>query len=180
MWQARPLGKDLLRQEDPSMHYQCQCLLQHHKQNTSRSCGNNQPDFGLRHRRPGHQNDQQRKGQIGASYESSRRGHGFSRGLNISAFVRACLTQSVYIARNKSIKTQVLLFTDCGQAEEKALLDSGATENFIHPKLVLKHKLKKNPLSKPRTVRNINGTTNQMGKITHMVKMLVLHNNHIN
>jgi len=66
----------------------------------------------------------------------------------------------VYIARNKSIKTQVLLFTDCGQAEEKALLDSGATENFIYPKLVLKHKLKKNSLSKPRTVRNVNGTTN--------------------
>jgi len=66
----------------------------------------------------------------------------------------------VYIARNKSIKTQVSLFTDCGQAEEKALLDSGATENFIHPKLVLKHKLKQNQLSKPRTVRNVDGTTN--------------------
>ena len=86
----------------------------------------------------------------------------------------------MYIARNKSIKTQVLLFTDCGQAEEKALLDSGATENFIHPKLVLKHKLKKSPLPKPRTVRNINGTTNQMGKITHTVEMLVQHNDQIN
>jgi len=79
----------------------------------------------------------------------------------------------VYIARNKSIKTQVLLFTDCGQAEEEALLDSGATENFIHPKLVLKHKLKKEPLSKPRIVRNVDRTTNRMGKITHIVKMLV-------
>jgi len=86
----------------------------------------------------------------------------------------------VYIARNKSIKTQVLLFTDCGQAEEKALLDSGATENFIYPRLVLKHKLKKDPLSKPRTVRNVDGTTNRMGKITHTVEMLVQHNDQIN
>jgi hypothetical protein len=37
----------------------------------------------------------------------------------------------VYIARNRSIKADVSLYTGGRIAKEKALLDSGATENLI-------------------------------------------------
>ena len=58
----------------------------------------------------------------------------------------------------------------------QALLDSGATECFIHPRLVQKYELKKTPLPLPRTVRNVDGTINKLGEITEKVEFLVLHN----
>ena len=52
------------------------------------------------------------------------------------ALARACMTDSVYIARNRSIKTPVSMCTEGRRAEKEALLDFGATESFIHPRLV--------------------------------------------
>jgi len=86
----------------------------------------------------------------------------------------------VYIARNKSIKTRVSLYTKVKRAEETAVLDSGATECFIHPQLIKKHRLQKVQLPKSRTVKNVDGTTNRMGKITHMVEMMIQHEDQIN
>ena len=71
------------------------------------------------------------------------------------------------MARNKAIKASVSLYTKKERATKKALLDSGATESFIHPRLVEGVKLKRNPLVKPRKVKNINGTLNKAGAVTH-------------
>ena len=90
-----------------------------------------------------------------------------------TAFAQACFTDSVYIARNHAIKVPVLLHTKSEKAEEKALLDCGATENFIHPRLVKRLQLKACPLKKARTVRNVDGTTNRLGKITTTVKLFI-------
>ena len=49
------------------------------------------------------------------------------------AIVWACASDSVYIARNCSIKVCVSLYTREGKAKVEALLDSGATKNLIHP-----------------------------------------------
>jgi len=91
------------------------------------------------------------------------------------ALARACTTDSVYIAKNKSINTSVLLYTEGRRVKTKALLDSGATECFRHPKWVDNHELPKEPLKRPRKVQNVDGTTNCMGEITHTVTMAVCH-----
>jgi len=60
-----------------------------------------------------------------------------------------------------------LLYTKKERATKNALLDSGATESFIHPRLIKEAKQKKNPLRKPRKVKNIDGTLNKAGAVTH-------------
>jgi hypothetical protein len=55
----------------------------------------------------------------------------------------------VYIARRKSIKVNLLLHMDQKQAIKKVLLDSGAMECFIHPKVVKQLNLQSIKLPKP-------------------------------
>ncbi len=49
---------------------------------------------------------------------------------------------------------------------EVALLDSGATENFLDPWTVNKFRLPTQKLQKPRSILNIDGTHNKAGSIT--------------
>ena len=51
------------------------------------------------------------------------------------------------------------------------LVDSGATNNFIHPHLIKQFGLGTNSLNKPRKVWNVNGTTNRGGELTHYVDL---------
>jgi hypothetical protein len=60
-----------------------------------------------------------------------------------------------------------------GMAEEVTLVNSGATENFIDQETVKKLKLGSKKLSKPVRLRNIDGTYNQLGGITHYIDLLV-------
>jgi hypothetical protein len=55
----------------------------------------------------------------------------------------------VYIAKRRSIQVAVQLYTRFRRVKVDALLDCGATENFIHPRLVKKLKLKTKLLKKP-------------------------------
>ncbi len=59
---------------------------------------------------------------------------------------------SVYVSRNHAIKTPVMIQTSQERVTRKALLDSGATESFIHPRLAKKLALFTYPLEKPRQV----------------------------
>jgi predicted aspartyl protease len=52
-------------------------------------------------------------------------------------------------------------------ANEKALLDSGATENFIDETTWQRLGIGQKELGKPITVTNVDGTENKKGKITH-------------
>jgi len=72
------------------------------------------------------------------------------------------------VAQNKAIKASISLYTKKERATKKALLDSRATESFIHPRLIKEAKLKKDPLTKPRKVKNVNGTLNKVGVVIHM------------
>jgi hypothetical protein len=64
-----------------------------------------------------------------------------------------------------------------GTAEEIALVDSGAMENFIDQKLVNKLKLGTQRLEQPIKLQNIDGTFNQTGQITHCLDLLVARGN---
>lgn len=59
-----------------------------------------------------------------------------------------------------------------------ALVDSGATENFIDKDLVSRHQLPKQKLSYPIEVLNIDGTKNHHGSTTHVVDLEFYIGNH--
>jgi hypothetical protein len=94
------------------------------------------------------------------------------------AIARACALNSVYIAMNKSIKASVMLYTGGNIAEEKALLDSGATENLINPRLVKRHGLPTTKLKKGRKLFNVDGTPNLQGEVTEVVALMIRGENH--
>ena len=58
-------------------------------------------------------------------------------------------------------------------ADKQALVDSGATDNFIHPNFAKKLGLKMMPLEKPKRIYNIDNTSNKVGSITHLLELKV-------
>jgi hypothetical protein len=49
------------------------------------------------------------------------------------AWVRALRCNTVYITRYRSMRVPVSIRTSYFMADKKALVDSGATDNFMHP-----------------------------------------------
>ena len=62
---------------------------------------------------------------------------------------------------------KVFLHSRDQRAETNALLDSGATENFIHPDYARRKRLPVKLLPNPRKIVNVDGTSNAAGEITH-------------
>jgi hypothetical protein len=58
-------------------------------------------------------------------------------------------------------------------ADIKVLVDSGATNNFIHPNFVKRMGLGQRELDKPKNIYNIDDTTNKSGQITHYLSLAV-------
>ena len=58
-------------------------------------------------------------------------------------------------------------------ADKTILVDSGATDNSVHPKLLKRLGLGSQPLERPRKIWNIDGTTNKAGALTHCVDLEV-------
>jgi hypothetical protein len=46
-------------------------------------------------------------------------------------------------------------------ANVKALVDSGATDNFVHPNFAKRMKIGQRELDKPKNIHNIDDTTNR-------------------
>jgi len=87
--------------------------------------------------------------------------------LSTARFTQAIANRSVYIAKNSSIQIPI----ECRIRDQtlalKALLDSGATECFLNTNKVRELDLPKKKLNKPKEVRNVDGTLNVDGSITH-------------
>ena len=58
-------------------------------------------------------------------------------------------------------------------ADKQILVDSGATDNFIHPRLIKRLALGTQKLKRPRKIWNIDGTNNKVGRITEYVDLSV-------
>ena len=54
---------------------------------------------------------------------------------------------------------------------EKALLDSGATENFLNTRTVHRLKLTTHTLKEPQYIYNVDGSNNKAGQITHSCQL---------
>jgi len=83
----------------------------------------------------------------------------------------------VYISRLNHIQINFVLSHYQGKAEETALLDTGATENFIDYKTVARLRLGTQKLTIPRPVFNVDGTNNRHGTITHTCDLMVKQGN---
>jgi len=88
--------------------------------------------------------------------------------------VRALCLRKMYISRFNSVVMPFDLYTFKGKVEECALVDSGATANFINYKTVARLQLGTQKLNNIQTVKNIDGTLNHSGDITHCCDLLVL------
>ena len=71
------------------------------------------------------------------------------------------------------MKVPVLFQTSHAMTNKNILVDSGATNNFIHPCLVKRLGLGTKSLDKLRKVWNVNGTTNRGGELTHYMDLEV-------
>ena len=84
----------------------------------------------------------------------------------------------MYIFRSDNrLEIPITLSSFKGTAEEIALIDSSATENFIDQDTIEKLKLGTKKLETPVGLRNIDGTFNKSGQITHYLDLLVSRGN---
>src|SRR6201996_9233353 len=73
----------------------------------------------------------------------------------------------------RSMRIPVSIRASYNMADIKALVDSGATDNFIHPNFVKRMGIGQRPLDKPKNIFNIDDTTNKAGQITHYLNLVV-------
>ena len=73
----------------------------------------------------------------------------------------------MYIRRLNTLNMKISFRIARSMAEETALIDSGATDNFIDEDTWGKLGIGKMELSKPITVHNVDGMENRQGKLTH-------------
>ena len=71
------------------------------------------------------------------------------------------------------MKIPVSFRTSRAMADKKILVDSGATDNFIDPRLLKRLKLGSRKLDRPRKIWNIDGTNNKAGLLTDYVELEV-------
>jgi hypothetical protein len=80
----------------------------------------------------------------------------------------------MYIRRINAMNVRFKFQTAHAKAEETALLDSGATENFIDEETWKKMGVGRRPLSKSIKVYNVDGTENRKGELTHYCRLRIL------
>jgi len=61
----------------------------------------------------------------------------------------------------------------------KMLLDSGTTGIFMNREMAKKHSFKITKLERPLKVKNVDGTENSRGNITHQVEVNIFYKNHV-
>jgi len=87
--------------------------------------------------------------------------------LSTARFTQAISNRSVYAAKNSSIQVPIECRIRDRTLALKALLDSGATECFLNINKVYELDLPKKKLDRPKEVKNVDGTLNISGSITH-------------
>src|SRR5258708_5188288 len=108
-----------------------------------------------------------RKRTVGSRNEESRRK--FLNSPNQAAMIRAIVPSDAFVPKQQSIKAKVKMYSLKVAAKARALIDSGATENFISPSFISRYNIPTHSLSKPKIVRNVDGTKNRNGNIEELV-----------
>ena len=80
--------------------------------------------------------------------------------------------------RSLNLAIKLTTTTSLATVSVSALLDSGATGNFVSPEFVRRHRLETTPLPQPVPVRNVDGTPNENGAITEELEALLTFGRH--
>jgi hypothetical protein len=89
----------------------------------------------------------------------------FLEGEQLVAIIRKLDVDMMYISKKKSLQLALNIVTYQGKQEDIALIDSGATNNFIDFRTVNKLGLGTRKVPRPIELYNVDGTHNQDGKI---------------
>ena len=92
--------------------------------------------------------------------------------------VRVVFNADVFVPKQRSVKATVKLRTKDHKGTVEALIDSGATDNFICPSLANRYKFPIYKLKKERIIRNVDGTRNSLGGITEATDLDVYYGPH--
>ena len=80
----------------------------------------------------------------------------------------------MYAGNHNSVQIEFnFLSTIHEMAAENALLDSGATDNFIDHQTAQRLKIRPKELPRPRLLHNVDGTENRTGRITQYCDLLI-------
>src|SRR5882762_6248788 len=91
--------------------------------------------------------------------------------------LRALFPNAVFRPNQCAVHALVKFHSRTLHSKVSALIDSGATESFISPDLVRHFYIPTYKLSKPRTIRNVDGTKNKIGKVTQAATINIKYNN---
>ena len=83
----------------------------------------------------------------------------------------------MYIPKRRLLQIKLDFHTYQTKAEQTALVDSGATDNFIDYRTVARLRLGSQKLVAPRRVRNVDGTENEAGTIQRCVNLYIQQGN---
>jgi hypothetical protein len=90
--------------------------------------------------------------------------------------LRALFPQAAFIPKERSLHAAVLLQSAHLHSTIDALIDSGATDNFISLTLVHQFRIPIYELAKPKIVRIVDGTANSNGTVTEYAPITILYN----
>jgi len=90
--------------------------------------------------------------------------------------LRALFPNAVFKSKNRAIHADIQFHSRTLHQEASALIDSGATDNFISLDLVDNFFIPTINLPKPKTVRNIDGTRNSIGTINQAAHLDLTYN----
>ena len=100
-----------------------------------------------------------------------RQRSGFFGSLNDMAIIWAVFPNNTFQPNIRAVHTKIILHLWNKRANTQALVDSGATENFIHHQLIKQFNIPTTPLLQLRTAKNVDGSLNKAGKITEKVEL---------
>src|SRR5712675_3384392 len=110
---------------------------------------------------------------MSSSCQSNRRLPGFSLHLISSALIRNSDRTNVYMSIHKSMTVRTYVHSPLKRAETTALLDSGATENFMNLAYAKWLKLPIKTLWYPQPLFNVDGSTNKQGDLKFYSDLVV-------
>jgi hypothetical protein len=93
-----------------------------------------------------------------------------------AAMLRVMFPEAVFIPKEYQVKAPLSFKSTTLQSNLNALVDSGATDNFISPLIINCFNIPTYELLKPKTVHNVDGSKNSIGPMTHATNLEVHYN----
>ena len=91
----------------------------------------------------------------GVDCKNARTWHKFSVSSDHAAMIRAMYPEDVFISQQRQVKVKVEVHAEGYKADILALLDSGATDNFIAPAIVNAFQISTYDLPTSKVIHNV-------------------------